>query len=221
MVSASFNGPTGVCSDTVGTLYFTTGYNIVLKVVTSGIISVFAGTGAQGSTGNDGQATSARIADPRNCVLDTSSNVYLSDYSNYMIRVVTVSNKIISRYAGNGQTSGGDGGRATSAGMQPPSIYLDTLGDMYFTSYVSYRVRKIAAGTTIVTTFAGSGVNSVTGMGGLATSATISGHTPYIVGDNMGNIFIGTSNTVFRVDGSTNFITQYAGQFYFFVLILF
>jgi hypothetical protein len=131
-----------------------------------------------------------------------------------MIRVVTVSNKVISRYAGNiGLSEGGDDGPATSAGMVPQSIFMDTLGNMYFTSYQSYRVRKIATGTTIVTTFAGSGVNSVTGMGGLATAASIPGIGPYIAGDNTGNLFIGTSNRIFRVDGSSNFITQYAGQF--------
>jgi streptogramin lyase len=219
MASASFNGPTGVCSDTVGTLYFTTAYNIVLKVDALGIISAFAGTGAQGNSGNDGQATSAKLIDPRNCVLDTSSNVYLSEFSNNMIRVVTLSTKKISKYAGNQvSTSGGDGGRATSAGMTPQSIFMDTLGNMYFSSYQSYRVGKIAAATTIVTTFAGSGVNSVTGMGGLATAASISGISAYVVGDNMGNLFIGTSNRIFRVDGSSNFITQYAGQFYFVII---
>jgi hypothetical protein len=49
-------------------------------------------------------------------------------------------------------------------------------------------------------------------MGGLATSATIPGIESYVVGDNSGNIFIGTSNRIFNVDGTTNIISLYSGE---------
>jgi hypothetical protein len=130
--------------------------------------------------------------------------------------MVTVSSKIITTYAGNGiftTESPGDGGPATSASIYPQSIFMDTSGNLYCTENYGFRTRKIAAGSTIITNFAGSGyVSSVTGMGGLATSAGIPGSDPYVAGDNQGNIFIGSANRIFRVDGSTNFITLYAGN---------
>jgi hypothetical protein len=131
----------------------------IFKVDTSGIISTFVGTGVNDDTG-DGQATSARVGAIRNCCeLNSSGNVYISDVTNDAIRVVTVSTKIITKYAGvytsGGSDRPGDGGPATSAAMKPQSIFLDSSGNMFVGDYGGYRVRKIAAGTKIITNFAG------------------------------------------------------------------
>jgi hypothetical protein len=216
-LSAGIPYPSSVCGDTVGTLYITS-ITLVTKIDTSGVISSFAGTGAVGNTGDNGRATSAKLTDPRICVLDTSNNVYIGDYASYVIRMVTLSTKIISRYAGNGvNTAGGpgDGGPATSASVRTPSIFMDTLGNLYATQLQGYRVRKIAADTKIITNFAGSpsSVGLVTGLGGFATSATLSGSTQRIIADQHGNLLIGAGNRLFRVDGATNFVTLHAGQF--------
>jgi hypothetical protein len=53
------------------------------------------------------------------------------------------------------------------------------------------------------------------GMGGLATSAIIPGGTPFVAGDSLGNLFIGSEYKLFRVDGSTKMISLYAGEFVF------
>jgi hypothetical protein len=219
--SAGVDNPTGVCIDTSGTMYIPTSLYRVHKVDPSGIITTFVGTGTAGYSGDGGKATSGRLNDPRNCVLDSSGNVYLSDTTNYAVRVVTVSSKIITTFAGTKANSNyfGDGGPATSAGMYPLSIFMDSTGNLYLTDYNGYRVRKIAAGTKIITTFAGTGVNTMTGMGGPATSATFKGGAAYVVGDKSGNVYIGNDYRLFRVDGTSNhLIDVYAGNLFVFSL---
>jgi hypothetical protein len=215
--SAGVTYPYGVCGDTAGTIFITI-LSRVLKVDTSGTISLFAGDGA--SVGDYGPATSAIIVEPRNCVLDSSANVYFADYSKFAVRVIAASNKIITRYAGMYTSSAysGDGGPATSAKMNTQSMFINTIGDMFVGDDAGFRVRKIAAGTKIITNFAGSGVNSVTGMGGKATSATIPGNYIFAAGDNLGDIFIGTGKRLFRVDGSTNIISVYSGNSFYFTM---
>ena len=58
-------------------------------------------------------------------------NIYISDRYNHRIRKVTISTNIITTVAGNGGTGSysGDGGDATSAGLnQPLRIALDSSG---------------------------------------------------------------------------------------------
>jgi hypothetical protein len=215
--SAGVRQPIVVCSDTTGNMYVDSGSTRICKVDSSGRISTYAGTGFVSAAGDGLQATSATISSTYNCVVDSSANVYLSASGNRAIRVVAFTSKIISKFAGIGSNANkgiGDGGPATSAEMTPISIFLDSVGNMYSTEFSAYRVRKIAAGgNKIITNFAGTdGVNSFTGMGGLATSATFVSYLPSVGGDSSGNIFIGSDNSLLRVDEATNFIDVFAGE---------
>ncbi len=212
--AAGVNGPTGVCIDTVGIMYITTAFNRVHKLDTSGIFSMFAGTGDQGFTGDGGQATSAKVTDSRNCVLDSSGNVYISDFENKAVRVVTVSTKIITKYAGVYGSLGlysGDDGPATSAKMTPQSVFMDSTGNLYVGDSNGNRIRKITAGTKIITRFAGTSSNALSGMDGPATSASMAGNSKNVAGDNMGNMYIGSGLRLFYVEKSTNLMSIKAG----------
>ncbi len=92
------------------------------------IISTVAGTGTKSYSGDGGQATSATVNNLRQLAVDSSGNVYVSDYSSHNVRKITVSTGIISTYAGSGSTSyNGDGGVASSASLQgPQGLYIDT-----------------------------------------------------------------------------------------------
>jgi uncharacterized alkaline shock family protein YloU len=94
------------------------------------VISTFAGTGSASYSGDNGQATSATIFQPTGIAIDSSGNVYFSDYRNHRVRKVTVSTGIITTYAGTGTASySGDGEVASSAALYTPEgLCLDALG---------------------------------------------------------------------------------------------
>ena len=94
------------------------------------MIATIAGTGSSGYSGDNGQATSAAINSPAGIAIDSSGNVYFSDFSNHCIRKITTSTGIITTYAGTGTGSySGDNGQATSAALkQPNGLCIDTSG---------------------------------------------------------------------------------------------
>ncbi len=153
--SATINNAHYCRFDSAGNLYVTEGGSRVRKVMTVttdiptsapsiqptyypslsphsiSVISTIAGTGAAGYTGDNGQATSAAINQPGGIVLDSSGNVYFSDYNNHRVRKITVSTGILTTYAGTGASSyGGDGGVASSAALYYPSgLSMDSTGN--------------------------------------------------------------------------------------------
>ena len=101
--SALLTKPTGINLDNSGNVYFGDFYNIVRKItVTTSIITTVAGTASTtGSyTGDGGAATTATLNAPYDVVLDSSGNLFISDYKNNCIRKVTVSTGIITTFAG-------------------------------------------------------------------------------------------------------------------------
>ncbi len=81
---------------------------------------------------------------------------------------------IITNIAGTG-TAGytGDHGQATAAELShPANVVTDSNGNIYFSDYGNYRVRKIS-NTGIITTIGGNGTSASTGDNGPATDAGI------------------------------------------------
>ena len=86
--AASLNGPEGVFVDSAGVLYIAdTGNNKVRKVeLATGVITTIAGTGAKGSSGNGGAATSADLDGPLDIAGDGFGNLHVADSGNSIIR---------------------------------------------------------------------------------------------------------------------------------------
>lgn len=120
---------------------------------------------------------------------------------------------IISTVAGSGVLST-EGVAATSAQLfYPAGIVVDKDGSFYIANSRENKIRKVVAGTGIITTVAGTGVVGYTGDGGQATLATLS--KPLGLGsDSSGNIFIADNenNAIRKVTMSTGVITTVAGN---------
>ena len=213
--------PVAVAVDNSGNLYIAeNGNHKVRKVIKStGIITTYAGTGTQGSTGDGGPATLALLWSPSGIALDSSGNVYLSENGLSKIRMIAFSSGIIITIAGTGfPGSTGDGGSPTSAQLDfPYGMSLDTSGNLYVADYSNQKIRLIyqpAVGSTtdIITTVAGTGISGFYGDNGAAILAQL--NSPYggVSVDISGNVFIADiGNNRIRKVNTAGIITTIAG----------
>jgi hypothetical protein len=135
--AAAMEGVSDVYVDAAGILYISEQVNsVVRKVSTTGVISVFAGTGlSSGSTGDGLQATAAKLNVPGGIRKDAAGNMYICDIGNNRIRRVTPAG-VISNYSGSSQGYAGDGGPATTTAVKyyfPTNIAIDAIGRIFIT----------------------------------------------------------------------------------------
>src|ERR1700730_8442961 len=217
-VDSNLYNPIGVTTDSTGNYYIAAyNQNRIFKVNTSGTLTVIAGTGAPGFSGDGvtGGAANATLNTPRGVAVDTSGNVYIADYGNCVVRKVDTTNTITT-IAGIGNSCGfsGDGGKGTAAQLYlPGGDGLATSGNLFIADTQNCRVRKLILSSNIISTYAGNGTCSYMGDGGLATAAEV--YLPYgVAADSSGNLFIAdTYNYVIReVTKSTLKISTVAGN---------
>ncbi len=200
--SAEIHNPSSdIAFDSHGNWYFGDNSNYRIREVnaSTGIITTVAGNGTQGYTGDGSAATSAEINNPSGVVLDSSGNIYFSDFGAEVIRKVTVSTGIISTVAGTG-TAGysGDGGPAIDAEINNPgSLAVDLAGNIYIPDS-NNRVRVVNAASGTISTLVGNGTGGYTGDSGPATSAELNSPADIAL-DSAGNMYIAdSSNNVIR-----------------------
>jgi sugar lactone lactonase YvrE len=178
--SASLSGPVALTVDAGGNLFIADQNNdIVCRVdATTKNITILAGTGTPGYSGDGGLATAATMRIPDGLAVDSAGNLYIADAMNAAVReVFSATNPTtpgqITTIVGN-HTFGfnGDGAVGTSTELTNPFGLLadPTTGNLWIADYWSNRVRFYTASTKIVTTVVGSGA---VGDGGPATSASL------------------------------------------------
>jgi Cep192 domain 4/NHL repeat len=182
--------------------------NRVYKVDSSGNLTVFAGNGTYGFSGDGGPATSASLKFPWAAAVDGAGNVYIADGANGRIRKVDASGTI-STVAGNGAYGfSGDGGPATSASLDGPTgVAVDGTGNLYIADEGNQRIRKVDTSGTI-STVAGNGTAGFSGDGGPAASTEL--YDPFGVAiDGAGNLYIAdqANQRIRKVDTSGNIST--------------
>src|SRR5256712_269628 len=213
---AQLNYPTSVAVDTAGNLFIADASNDRIRRVAAdtGIISTVGGSGVTGFSGDDGQATDAELNFPYYVALDAANNLFIADTNNGRIRKVTATTGIIATVAGTGVTgASGDDGPATSAQLWiPTGVAVDAAGNLFIADAGDHRIRRVAAGTGIITTFAGTGTPGFFGDGGPAISARLWTPTSVAI-DAAGNLFIADAdnNRIRQVAANTGIITTVAG----------
>ena len=186
--SAELATPGGVAVDSAGNVFIADGGNgRVRKVDANGIITTVAGGG---SGGDGGPATSAHIADPTGVAVDSSGNIFISEYFGPKIRKVDASGTISTITGSNGELAG------------PTDVAVDSAGNVFIADRQSNRILKVDTSGTL-TTVAGNGTWGYSGDGGPATSAELAGPNGVAV-DSTGEVFIADweNNAVRKVDSS-------------------
>jgi hypothetical protein len=214
-VSATFSDVTGIALDAAGNLYIADSSNRrIRKLTPGGIVTTFAGTGVQGSSGDGGQAINATLNRPVSVTVDAAGFLYICDSSNHNIRRVSLASGIITTYAGNGVAAfSGDGGPATSASlMYPLTVASDASGNLYIADAGNNCIRKVTPFGAMSTVAGNGGHPGFSGDGGAATGALLNIPSGVAV-DVSGNLFISDSgnNRIRKVDSNFGTINTIAG----------
>jgi sugar lactone lactonase YvrE len=188
--SAPLGRTTAVAVDAKGDVYASDqDNNLVVKISPSGILTVVAGNGIAGFSGDGGSATGASLYSPWGVAVDATGSLYIADQGNGRIRKVSPSG-IISTVAGNGAYGfAGDGGPAATASLAGATgVAVDAAGNLYIADVRNNRIRKVnPAG--VISTVAGNGAEAFSGDGGPGTSAAL--YCPMGVAvDAAGNLYI-------------------------------
>lgn len=216
-LNAALSGFQQLHTDSNGNVIFADTYNsVVSRLNSDGTLTVLAGNGIVGFSGEGGPARSASLNYPSDAVMDKAGNLYIYDSGNDRIRIVTPAG-VISTYAGTGVSGySGDGGPATQAQIEyGGKMTVDASGTLYFTDGVDYVIRRITPDGT-VSTYAGNGQLSLTpntGNGGPATEASLGLSAGALAIDSAGNLYVAEDYTnQIRVISPKGIITTFAGS---------
>jgi uncharacterized protein (TIGR03437 family) len=171
--SSSWGRVFNIARDAQGNFYAADGdTHNVYKIDPAGSITTFAGTGRAGFSGDGGPASSAALRNPYGIAICPDGNAYITDYGNDRIRKVDA-NGVITTIAGGTGGFTGDGGPASAARLNGPfSIVCDASGNLIFTDFINYRIRRITP-AGVINTIAGTGRTSQSGDGGLAAGSDL------------------------------------------------
>ncbi len=181
----------------------------VISAAADNMVTI-AGAGADGFSGDGGNALAAQFGAISGLAVDAQGNIYLADTWNQRVRMID-SGGNISTIAGSGVSGdGGDGGPALGAALRWPfGLARDTAGNLYVST--GSRVRKILANGTIMA-FAGT---PSPGYGGDGQSAAVASlREPHgLAVDAAGNVYIADSgNFRIRKVNPLGVITTIAGM---------
>lgn len=177
------SAPAGVAADANGNIYVSdSGHNIIRIIASSGYSFLYAGgtvcAGATDTYGDGCVATQATFSSPAGLTVDASSNLYIADAGDNLVRKIGYITGTITAVAGNGQAGfGGDGGIATQAQLKSPQgVAVDAAGDVFIADTGNNGVRVVNLGSGNISTLAG--VLGSTGTGtvpGAANGVLLSG----------------------------------------------
>jgi hypothetical protein len=181
--------------DSVGNVYLAANSLCrIYRIKPDNVMTVFAGNGTCGDSGDNGPATEASLNIVETITIDGEDNIYAG--TRHSIRKIGRSNGVITTlYDDATETENID------------ALFADKYGNLYFYNN-NYRIKKISP-SGVVSDFAGNGTRGHSGDGGPATSAQIDG-VHGIVGDIWGNIYFDDAEQYIRkVDASGSISTIY------------
>jgi len=226
------------------------GSNQIRMVAVDGTVTTVAGGNGGIQAGyRDGVGTNALFNGPRSAACVGNNDIYVVDQMNHMIRKIFASGSGGTYSAGAVTTVAGGNGVANTGGFTPPYGYLDGTGtaslfnapasitrdamsNIYVMDNGNFKVRRISAGTFIVTTLAGNGNGAAfnaaptypVGSALIPMGATMGSNDNVgtnaqfcyardITGDPTGTLYVSDSgnNLIRKIEFNTDVVTTFAG----------
>lgn len=214
-LTAKLANPFGLVRGPDGALWFCEydGHRI-RRLAPDGTLSTVAGRGSPGYSGDGGPASAAEFNQPHELRFDAAGNLFVADMLNHAIRRVDRQTQRITTVAGVGRAGySGDGGPAGVAELKEPiSLQFSPSGDLYICDIGNHALRRIAANTGVITTFAGTGRPGPTPDGASIQRTPLNGPRTMDF-DRLGQLWLATreGNQVFRFDLNAGVIHLEAG----------
>jgi DNA-binding beta-propeller fold protein YncE len=157
----------------------------------TGIITLVAGTGDSGYSGDGGAALRATFNMPYGLTVDANGDIYVAERGNPIVRKIDGTTGLITTLAGTGEKGySGDGGPANKAMLREPNdVFLDGKGGLLIADVQDQRIRRVDLRTGLISTFAGTGEKSRAGDGKRAIDASLMGPRAVCM-DTLGNTYI-------------------------------
>src|SRR5262249_4276015 len=148
---------------------------------------------------------------PNSIAMDGAGNLFVADTDSQRIRKITPSG-IVSTVAGNGSAGfAGDGGPATTAGLNyPAGGAVDDKGNLFIADTRNNRIRKVTP-DGMIATVAGTNTSSFSGDDGHASLATLNNPRGVAIDGTGSLLIVDTNNHRIRRVGSDGFIRTVAG----------
>ncbi|WP_447641493.1 MULTISPECIES: T9SS type A sorting domain-containing protein [Chitinophagaceae] len=197
-ISAQISNPWGIAITSDGIMYISelSGYTVRKVVLSTGIITTYAGNGTNTYGGDGGAAINAGMDAPTGLALDAAENLYVAT-NNSRIRKIATDGTITTIY---------------SSGSVITGLGFDGNGKLYFSDAGNGTVSYIDLSTNAVTRYAGTGIKG-TPVNGSAATATQLYAPQQLAFDAAGNLYIpdGNKNVILKVTKATGIISYYAG----------
>jgi hypothetical protein len=206
--AARFDDLRGVAVDSTGKVYVADSDNHTIRQITSGgVVTTLAG--GVGYGGVDGTGLAARFTHPESVAVDSAGTVYVADFYNHTIRMITGGGVVTTLAGTKGLAGSTDDTGSAARFSNPAGVAVDNSGNLYVSDRENHRIRKIVIATGVVTTLAGSSIGSSDGTG---TSAQF--QYPQGLGvDNAGNVYVADKgNSTIRKITSEGEVTTLAGS---------
>lgn len=169
----------------------------------SGRTTVLAGSGERGHNGDGGPAVQAALNMPHEIQFDADGHLYIAERDSHVVRKIERGTGVISTVAGTGVAGfSGDGGPAASAQLrQPHSIAIDRQNRLYICDIGNQRIRRVALGSGIIETFAGTGVAQPTPDGSPRVGTPLQGPRTFAFApDGTMYLALREGNAIYRLD---------------------
>jgi sugar lactone lactonase YvrE len=224
-LSTGITQPQRVAVDGSGNVYFTAS-NAVFKMSSSGTLTLIAGTGRMGYSGDGGLAIQAQFKNPQGIAIDQVGSIYVADTGNSLIRIITPDGFInlfagtvlfgspVSGYSGDGGPATGGLGQAGGELDLPVGMAVDSSGNLYIADSANNAIREVTVDGNIHT-IAGLGPTQPGFAGDTLTAVGSNLNGPLDVAvDSKNNVYIADTNNanVRMITASTGVINTIAGS---------
>ncbi len=185
--NAQFNTPVAVGTDGASNFYVADSGNHMIRRITSGNVTTFAGSGILG--GKDGTGSAAAFSNPSGLAFDGAGNLLVGDTGNHAVRQIVLSSAVVTTLTGLLGASGSADGMGNVARFSNPlGLTSDGAGNLVVADSGNDAIRIVVQSSAAVTTLAGAASQRGSTDGSATTSRF---HTPCgVTQDAAGNLYV-------------------------------